>query len=123
MVAVMYIPDNGLKISHMEKALICKPPMVNNTKVIGLKINKMALALKHIETVLVSKDNLNKEKNMDWEYLIGLTDVCIKDSFMIIICMAQVNLSGLMADLMMVNGRKIKWMAKEYLNGQMVENI
>ena len=74
----------------MEKALICKPPMVNNTKVIGLKINKMALALKHIETVLVSKDNLNKEKNMDWEYLIGLTDVYIKDSFMIIICMAQV---------------------------------
>ena len=28
-----------------------------------------------------------------------------------------------MVDLMKVNGRKIKWMAKEYLNGQMVENI
>ena len=28
-----------------------------------------------------------------------------------------------MVDLMKVNGSKIKWLAKEYLNGQMVDNI
>jgi len=45
---------------------------------------------------------------MDKEYLNGLMDVYIKDNFRTIICMAKVNISGLMVDLIMVNGRKIK---------------
>ena len=40
-----------------------------------------------------------------------------------IICMAKVHISLLMVDHMMGNGRIIKWMAKDYLNGQMAENI
>ena len=97
--------------------------MVNNTKEIGLKINKMALEQKHGKMVLVTKDSLNKGKKMDQEYLNGLTDAYIMDNFLIIICMAKVNINFLMEDIMMVNGMIINWMAWENLNGQMVENI
>ena len=107
----------------MEKVLISTPMVVNNTKEIGLEIDNTALESKHIKTVLVSKDNINKEKKMDTEYLISLTDLYIKDNFLTIICMAKVNISGLMVDLMMVNGTIIRWTVKEYLNGLMVENI
>ena len=41
----------------------------------------MDLVLKHIKTVLVSKDNINKGKKMDKEYLISLTDLYTKDNF------------------------------------------
>ena len=98
----------------MEKVFISMS-MVNDTKENGLKINNMALVLKHGQTVLVTKDNINKDKKMDKEYLNGLMDVYIKDNFRTIICMAKVNISGLMIDLMMVNGRKIKQMVLEYL--------
>ena len=60
---------------------------------------------------------------MDRENLNGLTDLSIKDNFLTIICMAKVNTNFMMVDHIMVNGRIIKWMAMEYLNGQMVENM
>ena len=107
----------------MEKALISKPSMVNNTKEIGLKINNMALEYKHGKTVLVTKDSLNKEKKMDKEYINGLTDTYIKANILTILCMAKVHIILMMEDLILVNGRIIKWMAEEYLDGQMVENI
>ena len=69
----------------MEKELIITPQMVNFTKEIGLKINKMDLVLRHGKTALVMKDSIKKDKKMDKEYLIGLTDVCIKDNFLTII--------------------------------------
>ena len=119
----MYILVIVFKISQMEKVLISTPMVVNNTKEIGLEIDNTALESKHIKTVLVSKDNINKGKKMDKEHSIGLTDLYIKDNFLTIICMAKVNISGLMVDLMMVNGTIIRWTVKEYLNGLMVENI
>ena len=118
-----YILVIVFKISQMEKVLISTPMVVNNTKEIGLEIDNTALELKHIKTVLVTKDNINKGKKMDKEHSIGLTDLYIKDNFLTIICMAKVYISGLMVDLMMVNGTIIRWTVKEYLNGLMVENI
>ena len=123
MVTVTYIMVNFFKISHMDKVFIGTPPMENYLKGNGLKINKLALVLKRGKTVLVTKENINKDRKADKEYLNGRMDVYIKDNFLTIICMAKVYISGLMEDLMKVNGRIIKWMAKEYLNGQMVENI
>ena len=87
----------------MEKALISKPSMVNNTKEIGLKINNMALEQKHGKTVLVTKDSLNKEKKMDKEYINGLTDTYIKVNILTILCMAKVHIILMMVDLILVN--------------------
>ena len=83
----------------MEKELIITPQMVNFTKEIGLKINKMDLVLRHGKTALVTKDSIKKDKKMDKEYLIGLTDVCIKDNFLTIICKAKVYIFILMNPL------------------------
>ena len=106
----MYILVIVFKISQMEKVLISTPMVVNNTKEIGLEIDNTALESKHIKTVLVSKDNINKGKKMDKEYLNGLTDAYIMDNFLKIICMAKVNINFLMEDIMMVNGMIINWM-------------
>ena len=75
-----YILVIVFKISQMEKVLISMQMEVNNMKVIGLEIDNTVSELKHIKTVLVSKDNINKGKKMDKEYLIGLTELYIKDN-------------------------------------------
>ena len=72
----------------MVKVLTCTPPMEDYPKENGMKINKLALVLKHGKTVLVMKDNINKDSKMDKEFLNGLMDVCIKEDLLTIICMA-----------------------------------
>ena len=53
----------------------------------------------------------------------GLMGQLMLGNLQIIILMAMVSMSGLMAEGMREDGKIIKWMEKEYSLGRMVENI
>jgi len=60
---------------------------------------------------------------MDRGCLYGVMEVLMTGILRIIIYKGWGFIHGPMGEDIKVNGRIIKWMAKEYLNGQMVDNI
>jgi len=77
-------------------------------------INKMEKEKKFGLMVLVTKDYIIKEKNMEMEYLNGPMDLFMKGNFIKIIFKDKENIDGKMVENILENGKIIKWMAKEY---------
>ena len=78
-------------------------------------INKMVKEKKYGLMVLVMKDYIIKEKNMEMVYLNGLMDLFMKENFIKTIFKDKVNIDGKMVENILENGKIIKWMAKEYI--------
>lgn len=76
-------------------------------------INKMEKEKKFGQMVLVMKDYIIKEKNMEMEYLNGQMDQFMKENSFKIIFKDKVNIDGKMVENILENGKIIKWMAKE----------
>ena len=113
-----YMKGNGLMIKHMD--LVSIPIlMVLNMKVIGRKINKKGAAKKNGLMGQAMKGNINKEKNLDMEFLNGQMGVLTKEISKIIILMERVLIHGGIKENMKEIGKIIKWMDMEFLHGLM----
>ena len=95
----------------------------HNIKVIGKMINKKVMEKKHGLTVLLMKENINKEKKMDMAFLNGLMGVLIWGILRIIVLMGLVLIRGEIKECILVIGKIIKWMEKEFLLGLIKEGM
>ena len=68
-------------------------------------------------------ENINLERSMEKDSLLGQMVLFIKENFLKIILKAMVLINGKMVDFIKVNGCKIKEKAKVYFNGRMEENM
>ena len=67
------------------------------------------------------RESFVRERSTEWEHIYGVMEVLTLAVGYLIISMALVSISGLMAGAMRAHGRTTSCMAVEYTSGQMVE--
>ena len=90
-------------------------------KVIGLRINSMAMELSSGQMEHRTRDFIRKERNTGKETSRGLIIQSTKGCSLIIIFMESEHIHGRMAEFTMDSGQIIKWKEEENLNGLTVE--
>ncbi len=83
----------------------------------------MVMVNNHGQIKQYIKVNIKMEKSMAKECFYGLMIVLIKDNFLKIIFMVQENILGKMEEYIQDNGKIIKCKEKEFLHGQMEEDM
>jgi hypothetical protein len=120
------LTETAITVNGWTTKLTAEEPMniwmVQNTSVIGKKINNMDTVSKHGQMKPSTKVITNSVKNMESVLLNGQINQLISENFTTIIFMEKVFTHGLMVENMKVNGEQIKCMGKELLVGLMEEN-
>lgn len=78
----------------------------------GRMINKTEKVQKYGRMVPNMMENIKRERNTDMDIYISQMDHSMLDNFLEIRYMEKENIFGLMENLIMVNGRTIKWMER-----------